>query len=476
MNEKKNIYFFYEKKSVLFLFFFLFKIKMKSKKTNKNHTSNNQEMDLYWITNSEEIKNIIEKKEIFEKKYSTFNIKSLETYWSFFIYIIVLSILSWLFRWTSISKTFGMAILIISFIIITFLLVFFEIIRKKSANQKKKEKKITIKAEIGAYIWFFWCLYSLLTDSIIIQNSLNFHFIFHILHYICLIFAYIIVLLTYTTKVLQSHIQTTTCLLLIFLTFVLIPHNDSISFYLQPLMFFGKFLAFSIIYCATEIELELVFAINSTLMFLKENNKQQHNNTNSALEIFLFNQKKTELLIIRTMWILYFPSSLFFLVFFQLILVYSQYGFIRHLYEIYISALSSSKKKSKNRILIKKQDDEEQDNINDDDNDEDDEKINNKTNQKNHEKTNKKPLKKKKSEDEEDENEEILKHTTTTNNKIIPSRNQNKSNSDLSSSSSSTKIEIEKKPEKKEKKKIPSKIIKLTEEERNKLAKKLDNI
>lgn len=276
--------------------------------------------------------------------YSILKLNSNMTYFEFFIAFILICISSWMFTFTIGTQIIAIIIVILSVMWIFILMIWFLRENKKAKLEAKTKRtfiKIRFNPLVGCWIWFFWLIYSIAIKEV----SIYFHFIFS---YTFGIIAFGIVLLTYSKKVLVGSLGIVSFLFIFNLLLLLSPHSNSVNFNLDTIIFGVKLISYFFIYAFTEIELQLANILNYHYgMIITKVDNESEFKTN----YFLFEAKRFELIILRSMWILFVPNWLLILIPIQIFPMYQESKLIYQMYLAYSSAVINKKSIPKEPII-----------------------------------------------------------------------------------------------------------------------------
>jgi hypothetical protein len=319
------------------------------KKAKSSTTSSKQPLnDFFWMREDAEalISEIIQKKELTERNMFGFvNFDQWETYLELIWSIVLLSFSSFLFKWSDVYVWVAPVVLAASASLILTTLIFsiYKHGQIQSAAKKNKEYvRRLLNANICGFIWLFWCTHSTLMKQLPESIRLSFY-----LSYSMGIGAFCIVIATYQNQFLESSWKKTSLALVATMGLLLFPHDDSINFELNGIVYLLKIMGFFAIYITTEFELQLANLVENGIYSMTRLSEDRSNESNFSHK-FLFQLKRIELVIIRTSWILFAPSYLLVLCAVQIYPLYKQ---LNVSFKIYKSFRSSLKRKDpKNRF------------------------------------------------------------------------------------------------------------------------------
>lgn len=316
--------------------------------------------DFFWMRDDAEsyILEIMEKKELTERyMFSFMNLELWDTYLELIWTILYLSVFSFLFKWSEVNIWIGPAILLCGAIVASSTLIFSMYRHGKMQSVSKKNKDYTrrlLDANICGFIWLFWCVYSTVMKQFPETARLP-----ELWSYPAGLCAFVVVLFTYKNVLLQGSWKNVSGALLLILLLLLPPHFNSINFELEGIVYFFKIVGFFVIYLATEIELQLADLIENGIQSITNNvfNTEDKNDDPSYTNRYLFRLKRTELIIIRSSWILFCPNYLLFLCFVQIYPVGRQLIFS---YRIYKMVRQNIRKKDPTLSLAFENDDDQE--------------------------------------------------------------------------------------------------------------------
>jgi hypothetical protein len=316
--------------------------------------------DFFWMRDDAEsyILEIMEKKELTERyMFSFMNLELWDTYLELIWTIAYLSIFSFLFKWSEVNIWVGPAILLSGAIVASSTLIFSMYRNGKMQSLSKKNKDYSrrlLDANICGFIWLFWCVYSTVMKQFPETARLP-----ELWSYPAGICAFVVVLFTYKNVLLQGSWKNVSGALLLIFLLLLPPHFNSINFELEGIVYFFKIVGFFVIYLATEIELQLADLIENGIQSITNNvfNNDDKNDDPTYTNRYLFRLKRTELIIIRSSWILFCPNYLLFLCFVQIYPVTRQLSFS---YRIYKMVRQNIRKKDPTLSLAFENDDDDE--------------------------------------------------------------------------------------------------------------------
>jgi hypothetical protein len=290
--------------------------------------------DFFWMRDDAEklIIEIIQKKELAERyTYSFMNMEQLDTYSELLWSISYLSVFSYLFRWSEVILWAGPTMLLLGAVVVFATLVFSIYRRGKIQNlarRKKEFSKRLLDANACGFIWLFWCVYSTVIQHLTERASFD-----SWASYAIGLLAFGVVMVTYTSFLLQGTWKNMSATLVVSLVLLLAPNNDSVNFNLDGFVYFLKLVGFFAIYVTTEFELQLADLIqNGVQMKSLESAITTKNEDPEYTNRYLFQLKRIELIIIRTSWILFCPKFLIFLAAVQLVPLWRQLSFSFNIY------------------------------------------------------------------------------------------------------------------------------------------------
>jgi hypothetical protein len=291
------------------------------------------EKDFFWMKEESMIYvlNAVIKKDADEKQfYALMDLERWETYVELAVSILFLSFLSFLFTWINVYKWLLIVVLLVASAAIM-LITIYSVLRRKQNQSTARRQQLSpqkyLNANTCGFIWLFWCVYSAIIANNAIPRANG------IVAYLLAAIAYSIVMVTYQQSLLQANIKTVSLFFAAYVVCLVVPHEESVNFALDPLVYFAKLIFFFIVYVATEFELQLAEILQMAVV--RTTTVTSMTTDTDLFSRFFFHLKKTQLVFIRTAWILFCPSWMTWACFVQFIPLYRQLMLVNGVYSTF---------------------------------------------------------------------------------------------------------------------------------------------